>query len=162
MSLHEQVDRIRSWTPRTKVAVAGIAVLVLLASVAGLMYLGYRFGTSWADSKFLQEREKNLQKIAVLEADAERHEKNEAELAAQNSILRKEHEAMAEVLKTADTDRERKAALAMADRNTQLNAQLNEIDAETDHDKIICGICEQARKGGRPLSAEFCRRCEGK
>lgn len=159
MNVHEQIDRIGGWTPRTKVVVALAAIVLVLVGAGGLMYLGYRWGTSWADSTYLQERQKNLEAIAVLEADAKRHLENEAQLAAQNSILKKQNEALAEVYSQADTKREQAAADQFAAREKERTADLNEIDADQSHDAIVCGTCETARKSGFPLSAEFCQRC---
>ncbi len=158
MNLHEQIDHIGSLSPRAKTYLA-IAVFVVLALLAGaLVYIGYR----WKERNHAIEITERDRRIVIAEADAARHLEGETQLAAQNSVLKKLNEAQAEAFTSADTARERQAANDLAKRNADLAARLDDIDADTQHDSILCGTCADFRASGFPLSAEFCNRCEVK
>ncbi len=155
MNVHEQIDRLVRLSPRIQAFIA-IGVLLVVAGLAALcVYSGYR----WAKSDAEIERTKQDDRIAVAEANFARSIESEKQMAAQNSILRKQNEAVSEALKTADTKREQEAAQQMAERNATMADRLKDIDADKDHDSIVCGLCFDARASGFPLSAEFCNRC---
>lgn len=162
MGAHESLESILSATSRQKIIGAAVIIGVLVAIVFGVMYAGHKIFGSWADSKYLQESKKRDDKIAVLESDAERHIKNETQLTAENSLLKKQNAAMAEAQKLADTDRERKALADLAKREADRAKAFGDIDADADYDSQVCATCEDYRKSGFPLSADFCRRCEVK
>lgn len=147
-------------TPKRKIITALVVIGVLAAMAFGLMYAGYRISHTWADSEYLRKEAERDKKIAVLEADADRHLKNETQLAAENSLLKKQNEALAEVYKAADTKTERDAADKFAARTAEQAKRLADIDADANYDSQICGLCADAKRSGFPLSADFCRRCE--
>lgn len=157
MGIHENVETISGWSAKTKCIVAGVILLVIAAILGGCVYVGWRWAKS-DDALIVTEADK---RAAVAEASAEQHLANETQLAAQNSILKKQNEALIETYKNVDTATEKKAADDFAAREVEHTKDLDSIDAEASHDAIICGTCARARAAGRPLSAEFCQRCEG-
>lgn len=156
MGMHENLETVSAWSARTKLIVTGMILLAIALICGGLVYAGYRWAKN-NDALVITEADK---KAAIAEADAERHLANETQLAAQNSILKKLNEALAETYKNADTASEKKAADQFAARETEHTKNLDEIDADATHDQVICGICADARRAGHPLSADFCKRCQ--
>jgi cell division protein FtsB len=151
-NIHEQIDRFSSLTPRMKVIVAGIAVLLVVGVLAFVFWLGARSGDGWAESRYIRERDERLKKIAVLE-------ESERQLGAENALLKKQNEAVAEAYEQADTARTREAAQAFTELLAERNKRLHEIDLDADFDSQICGLCSDAAKAGFQLSDEFCKRC---
>ncbi len=162
MNAHEVIDRISSKTPRQKIIGSLVIVGVLVVIALGFMYAGYRLAHRWSDSAYLENEKKRDKQITDLEASAAQHEKNETQLAAQNSLLKKQNEATAQILE----QRDKTAAVEAAKKLTELNAErakrFDDIDADANYDDQICGLCADAAKSGFPLSKDFCKRCEGK
>lgn len=154
MSLHTVLDHFESKTPKQKGIRVAIALGVLALVVLALMYFGHRLFSGWADSQYLRERDKTQAEVAVLKASAEQHEKNEAKLAQENTLLKTLNEAMAESLKQADTDRERKALADQAQRDAERAAKFKEIDADQDFDSQLRATCKEYAARGFKLS--FC------
>lgn len=135
-------------------------MLVIVAILGLTFWLGASSGDGWASSRLQQKLEERDKKIAVYEANAERHAKNEAQLAAENSLLRKANEATAEILKQRDKD----AAAREAERFAQLAAErakkYEQIDVDNDYDSQLCGLCTDAARAGHKLGDSLCGRCK--
>lgn len=157
MNAREVIDRFGSQTPRFKTAAVICVVVAVLAVLGGVFYLGY----STAIKRHEHELTESEKRAAVAEANAARHLEGETQLAAQNSLLRKQNEAMAEILEDADTKREVEAAADLARRWKERGDRMNDIDADSTHDEIVCGTCAESAASGFPLSAGFCDRCRG-
>lgn len=158
--MHEFIDGVEAKPLRTKIIGTLVFIGILIMIAVGLMYAGHRIGKSWADSSYLRESKKRDDQIAVLLSDAARHENNEKQLAAENSLLKKQNEALTEAQKLADTDRERKALADLAQREANRANQFGQIDADADYDHQLCEMCAAYRAKGFPLSAKLCERCE--
>lgn len=161
MNAHEMIDRFGSKSPRFKVAVALIIAAIVFGSLGLAFWLGSIKGSEWADSKYLQERAEREKAIAVLEANANRNLATEKQLAAENALLKKANEATAEIL----SQRDKQAAAAEAKKFTDLAKEREKryetIDADTDFDSQLCGLCSDARRAGHQLSESLCGRCKG-
>ncbi len=155
MNVHEQIDRVGRWTPRTKIIVG----LVAFALVIGVLYAMFSFGSRLADHRYEQDRKARDARIAVLEANAARHEQNERELAAENALLRKQNEATAEILRANDRILEGNAS-NLTKLLTERNKRYEEIDADNDFDSQLCGMCSDFASSGFPLSDATCGRCK--
>lgn len=160
MNIHEQIDQFLEKTPRQKTWII-FSVLVAITAVFGfIFYLGFQFGHGWADSDYLQEREKIMGKIAESETRAKVHEENETQLKAQNEILKKQNEATAEILKANDA-RIKGDAQKFEELNRQRTAKLEEINADNDYASQIKGICRDYRESGFG-ELSFCKNFEEK
>jgi hypothetical protein len=129
-------------------AIAGIALIL------GLVYwLGTRHGREWADSEYLQERDKRTAEIAVLEKSADQHAENERILADENNRLKIQNEAAAEILKANDA-KIAGDAQKFVDLQKQRELKGNEIQNASGADSVT-GLCADAKRAGFNLS--FCR-----
>lgn len=150
MGAHEQLEKVLTWSPRTKV-IAALSVLACILGVSALLvFAGYR----WAKSNAEAERTAQDDKIAVLTASGERHLANVTQLTAENALLKKQNEAKAEAAKQADTERERKALADQAQRDSERAAKFSEIDADLNFDSQLCATCREYTERGFKLS--FC------
>lgn len=151
MNAHESLDRILAWAPRKKVIAVGIALL----SIAIVLFVAFRFGVNygegWTADKYIRERDARLKEI-------ERYKANEIQLAAENSLLRKQNEATAEILKANDKKIAGDAA-KFAELLSERAKRMQDIDLDKNFDSQLCGICTDSAKAGFPLSEEFCKRC---
>ena len=86
MGAHEQVERILTASPRNKVIGTLIVIGVIAAVLLAVFWYGTTKGHEWADSEYIEQRDKNL-------ADIARHEYNEKQLAAENALIKKQNEA---------------------------------------------------------------------
>ena len=161
MNVHEQIDRIGAWSPRQKVIAGAVIIGVLTILAFGLMYAGYRVGTDWADSEYLRKSAEREKRIAVLEANAERHIKNEAQLAAENSLLRKQNQAVAEILDQRDRAQAAEEARKFTELANERNKRYQDIDTDADYDSQLCGLCAEASRSGHKLGESLCGRCKG-
>lgn len=126
------------------------AVLIAFGIFVALLLIAFIWGSSkgreWADSKYLEEREKRIGQIAVLQD-------NEQKLAVENEKLRAQNEAQAEILTKND-------AILAGDAKKFLELQKerekkqNEIEDASDVDTIL-GVCNDAKRSGFDLS--FCK-----
>jgi len=155
MGVHEQLETIMRASPRKKVIAALISVAILLAVAGAVFYAGYR----WARSDAEAERTAQDDKIAVLTASGEQHLANAVQLAAENALLKKQNEGMAEAFKQADTDRERQALIDQAARDAERAEKFKEIDADQNFESQLRKTCADYRARGFNLS--FCSRFEG-
>ncbi len=155
------LDKFLSLTPRAKLIIAAIVLLILTGVPLAAYFAGKSAAQAEADSKYLRERDKNLQKIAEYETRAAQFVLNERQLAAENALLKKTNEAQAEILLAND-----KKLAGDADKFTELvlerNQRIADIDADSEFDSQVCGLCDDAKKSGFSLSKEFCARCEVK
>ncbi len=95
MNLHEPIDRFGSQSPRTRV-VAFLAFGAVIIAVLGIVfYLGVTKGDSWAESKYLKQRDENLIRVTKAEAEQQR-------LAGVNDLLKKQNEDLAAERDKAD------------------------------------------------------------
>lgn len=152
MNLHELIDRFGTQSPRTKTVAFLAFGAVIIAVLLLVFYLGVTKGDTWAESKYLKQRDENLIRATKAEAEQQR-------LAGVNDLLKKQNEDLA-----AERDKADKRLLAQnAERDRQREAELKQaiaaIDAQSAAPAVICGTCEAARKAGRPLSTEFCGQC---
>lgn len=158
MSLHEAIDNFESKSTKQKVVRVVIAFAILAGIIFTLMYFGHKLFSGWADSEYLRERQKTAEEVAVLKDSVARHEKNEAQLAAENALLKKQNEAKAEAQKQADTDRERKALADQAKLDAERAAKFSEIDADQDYESQLRATCKEYAARGFKLS--FCTKFE--
>lgn len=149
MGAHEQLEKVLTWSPRVKVA----AVFLVIVAIAAVLYGSFRVGGYLADSRFSRERQR-------LENEIERRTKNEAQLAGENALLKKQNEAAAEALRSADSARTTANEKKFADLLTERTKRLDEIDADADYDSQLCGLCVDARRSGYKLSEQLCGRCQ--
>lgn len=124
----------------------GITLLVFIAILGIVFYLGSTKGREWADSEYLQERQKAVEEIAV-------HKANEQRLALENERIKTENEAKAELLLKND------AKIAgdiqkFTDLQKQREEKRNEIENASDND-TISGLCADAKSSG--ITFSFCR-----
>jgi len=153
MNAHEVIDRFGNQTLRFKTVTVIIVAAAVIAVLAGVFYIGTRAGDGWAESRYSQERDENLKKIA-------KFEQNERQLAAENSLLKKQNEATAEILANADKKRAAEQAKAFADLATDRTKRYEEIDLDGDYDSQLCGLCADAERTGHKLSDTLCGRCK--
>jgi rubrerythrin len=159
MNAHEMIDRFSARSPRFKIAVAFAVVCVVVGSLAGAFWLGKVKGREWADSEYLQKSAEREKQIAVHEANAQRHMKGEESLAAENFVLRKQYEALAEAQKQADTKQEQKQLTEIARIEKERAERFREIDMDQNLDSQLCATCRLYSAGGLKLSGDLCRRC---
>ncbi len=152
-NIHEQIERFASQSPRTKVIAAACVLLAVAGAFAFVFYLGVRSAEGWAESKYLRERENRMVEVAF-------HQENERQLAAENALLRKQNEAVAEILTAGDKQRAADAARRFAELQAMKNERMHEIDVDASFDSQICQLCLEAAAAGFPLSAQFCSRCK--
>lgn len=152
MNVHEQLDRFLTTSPRTKVLIAVATAIMVIAILALAFWLGSRAGDGWAQDRYMKERSENLIRIA-------KHEQNERKLAGENAVLKRQHEEIAAERTVKDRQIAAYYAQRDQDRKTELIIKNAEIDRQSDAPIVICRTCEAARKGGYPLSAEFCGEC---
>lgn len=161
MNIHEQLDKFFSLSPRIKVAVILCIILIPVLTLALAFWLGTRWGGEWSDSKYLLEREQHLQKAAAFETEANRRLENERQLSAENAFLRKTNEMTAEILRANDTKLSGDS-VKFTELIEARNNQIREIDADTNFDSQLCGLCADAERSGFKLSEKFCARCKTK
>lgn len=130
--------------PMWQKVLAVIAVIVLI--LGSVFWLGTQQGRDWADSEYLQERDKRDKVIAA-------HEANERELAAENEVLRTQNEATAQILKQLDAANDVKKAETFARLQDERKKKEDEIQNATPGDSIN-GLCDDAKRAGFTLS--FC------
>jgi hypothetical protein len=166
MSLTQFANKFDEGTTKQKFVSVGILFLVVALVLAGVFYWGSVSGRGWADSKYLREREENLKKVDEAikradEADARANERieNEKQLSAENQLLKKQNEAVAEILKANDAKLVGDAR-KFDDLVKQRQDKFDEIDADKDFDAQVCGLCADAEKSGFKLSAAFCAPCQ--
>jgi septal ring factor EnvC (AmiA/AmiB activator) len=153
MGLQSLANNFDAKTPGAKAGVVAIFILIVLVFVALLLFLGSRLGRSWADSEYLQQRDENLKKIAVLQASADQHAQNEQTLAKENERLKAQNEATAEILKQNDA-KIAGDAKKFEDLQNQREQKQNEIQNANDTD-TRAGLCADAKSAGFNLS--FCK-----
>lgn len=123
------------------VIVIGVLILLGLA-----FWLGTSYGQSWADSKYLQEREERSKQIAV-------HEAKEKELAIENERLKLANEAAAEIQRQTDTANEAKRAQEFQRLQDERARKGQEIENATPAENFTA-LCADAKAAGLKLS--FC------
>lgn len=156
MGAHEKLETVLGLSSRKKLAIAGVALIVIACICAGFIFIGYR----WAKSNAEAERTAQDDRIAVLTADGERHLANVTQLAAENALLKKQNEAAAEVLAQADTKRERRALENQMKIDAERSKQFGDIDADQNFDSQVKATCAEYKARGFKLS--FCERFEVK
>lgn len=149
MITHAQLERFRSLSPRWKVGVIVGTLLIIAAFIYGVFSLGHAI----ADARFDKKRQ-------TLEAEIESRKRNEAQLAGENALLKKQNEMAAELLDSADKKRGADAAKIFTDLANERAKQYENIDTDTDFDSQLCGLCDDARRAGHALSDSFCGRCK--
>lgn len=132
---------------------AGTIILIVIASYVFVFWLGTQKAREWADSEYLQERDKRMAEIAVLEKSADDHAKNESILATENSRLKMQNEATAEILKANDA-KIAGDAQKFVDLQKQRELKGDEIQNASGADSVA-GLCADAKRAGFALS--FCR-----
>jgi hypothetical protein len=113
-NIHETIDRIGTWTPRAKWIAGGLLFALVVGLLAFVFWLGVKAGDGWASSRYIRERDQRMKEIAG-------HEENARQLAAENALLRKQNEAVAEILASEDKRRAADAARAFAELQAEKN-----------------------------------------
>lgn len=131
---------------RPKWQVIGAIMLLVIGSYVLVFWLGTRQGKEWSDSEYLADREERTKQIAVLES-------KEKELAQENEVLRKKHEAQAEMLRQTDTAAEAKRAQEFQKNQDERAKKGEEIENATPAENVN-GLCADAKAAGLKLS--FC------
>jgi len=153
------VDKFDGLTPKKKFIWVGILLLVCLGALLTAYIFGRIHGRAASDDQYLADRDANLAKVAVAESSAAQHIKNEQQLAAENALLKKQNEATAEILKQSDAKLNGDAA-NLTKLLDERNKKYDEIDADTDFDNQLCGMCADFAKSGFRLSDATCGRCK--
>lgn len=143
-----------TWIERRPTWQKVAAILGGIALILGLVFwAGWSWSRAWADSEYLQERDKRMAEIAVLEKSADQHAEKAEELAKENDRLKIQNEATAEILKTNDA-KIAGDAQKFVDLQKQRELKENEIQSSSGADSIA-GLCADAKRAGFSLS--FCR-----
>jgi len=72
VNLHEPIDRFVSQSPRTKTVAFLAFGAVIIAVLLFVFYLGVTKGDTWAESKYLKQRDENLIRATKAEAEQQR------------------------------------------------------------------------------------------
>jgi DNA segregation ATPase FtsK/SpoIIIE-like protein len=132
-----------------------LGAFALLAITAGAAFwTGSSKGQEWADSKYLQEREKTLRKAADAETRADVHMESAEVYKAQNDEQKKANQQEAEKRKAGDAEliKNRKIAEETAQKNAdkiekEKKEQYEKIDSDgNDYNRQLNGLCGDVKR----------------
>lgn len=161
MSAQIFLDKFAALSPRQKFYRVGIFILLVALSYAAVYWYAGRRSRAQADSEYLQERDERMARIAVLESQEAQHLKNEQQLAAENALLKKQNEMTADALKQQDEKLKTGHGAKLDELLKERDKKYDEIDANSDYDAQLCGMCADFARAGFRLSDATCGRCKG-
>lgn len=128
-------------------------IVIGLALLAGIFFLGESCGDSRAASKYRKQLEETMRKSAEHEAKAAEAIKNEAVLAERNKILKETNEKQAALLTEHGSKELTRAANNLEAIQKEKQAKLDAI-AKTPDEAQACQLCREAKRAG--LRFTFC------
>lgn len=156
MNIHEQIDRFLNLNARPKRIIIFSILLVIFVILAATFYLGFNFGHGWADSDYLEERQKRMEQIQELETRAKVHEVYESKLLRENAVRKKQNEATAEILRSVD-EKTRGDVQKLEQLTKEREKQIDQINSDNDYLNQIRGICQDYKEAKFP-ELSFCSR----